>query len=262
MSDNGTAYSSRLLKGGALLNDMRMLVRAWQDVDPDGQRDGIVAGNLLGKGTRTRAGETYRRAFVPRFLAGNPPNAWRIARELEDRDLPVESLRPIYYWITARGERLLYDFVCDELTKRNRGADRVVRTTEVSAWIAARLSECGREWAPTVTTKVAQGILASLRDFGILEGSAKKRLAPAYLPLEAFAYLAFTLHHEGPSGHGLLTHPDWALFLLSEPTVEQQFLEADRRGLLQFQAAGRIIRIDFPAQTFEEMADVVAARAH
>jgi hypothetical protein len=40
------------------------------------------------------------------------------------------------------------------------------------------------------------------------------------------------------------------------------FLEADRAGLLRFHAAGQIVRVDFPAQDYSEMADVVTRAAH
>ena len=104
-------------------------------------------------------------------------------------------------------------------------------------------------------------MLATLRDFGILEGTAK-RIAPVYLPVESFAYIAFALQQEGASGLHLVQHQDWFLFLFSPPVVEHMCLEADRHGLLRFQAAGKIVRIDFPAHNFEEIADVVVARAH
>lgn len=97
-------YNSRLQKGGDLLEDMRLLVRNWQDGGINAQRDIIVAENLLGKHTRARAADTLRRAFLPRFVRGRPPQAWKILRRLEDRNLPVEIIRPVYYWITARNE--------------------------------------------------------------------------------------------------------------------------------------------------------------
>jgi hypothetical protein len=255
-------YNSRLQKGGALLDDMRLLVRHWSEQAAGDQRDALVLENLLGKGTRARAADTYRRAFLPRFVEGDPPKAWRIARAIEDRELPIEVVRPVYYWITARSERLLYDFVTDELFPRSRGHDPSVRTDETSAWITGRLQKHRKSWSPTVTTKVAQGLLAAVRDFGILEGATRKRIAPAYLPVEAFAYIAYAINAQGASGHALVEHPDWVLFLFNSSVVEHQFLEADRNDLLTYQAAGRITRIDFPAHTFPEMADVVARKAH
>lgn len=258
----GRFYNSRLQKGGALLEDMRLLVRNWHNGGINGQRDTVVAENLLGKHTRARAADILRYTFLPRFVNGRPPQAWKIVRALEDRNFPVEILRPVYYWITARNERLLYDFVCTELLHYSKSQAQRITTDEVCGWISAQLATCGKRWSPTVTAKVARGVLATLRDFGILEGVGKKRIAPVYLPVESFAYIAFVLHQEGASGPHLVHHSDWALFLFSPPVVEHMFLEADRNGFLRFQAAGKIIRIDFPASSFEEMADVIAARAH
>lgn len=244
------------------MEDMRALVRHWQDVGINGQQYRVIAANLLGKQTRARAVDTLRRAFMPRFVTGRPPQAWKIVRALEDHNLPLDILRPVYYWITARSEPLLYDFVSTELLDRSKSQTRSVTTKDVSAWVSSQLAQCGKHWSEAVTTKVAQGMLATLRDFGILEGTSKKRIAPAYLPVESFAYIAFALYYEGVSGPRLVQHRDWLLFLFSSSAVEHTFLEADRNGLLRFQAAGRIIRIDFPAISFTEMADVVAARPH
>ena len=109
------AYTSRLQKGGALLEDMRVLVRVWNNGGNDGQRDRVIVENVLGKKTRVRAGDIYRRAFSHRFLKGDPPDAWKIFRPLEDREVPVEILRPVYLWITAHSEALLYDFTSEEI---------------------------------------------------------------------------------------------------------------------------------------------------
>lgn len=262
MKANRVSYNSRLQKGGALLDDMRVLVRAWSDQQSSDQRQKAIESNVLAKRTRARVADTLKRAFLPRFVAGDPPAAWKIVRELEDRDLPLEVIRPVYYWITARTERLLYDFVCEELVCRSKGTDPTIGTDAVASWITQKLTKADKRWSPTVTVKVARGLLAALRDFGILEGGAKKRIAPVYLPFEAFAYVAFVLNSLGSSGQNLVSHPNWKLFLLSETAVEHLFLEADRRKLVRYQAAGKIVRIDFPASNLSEMADVLVARTN
>jgi hypothetical protein len=254
-------YTARLLKGGALLEDMRMLVRDWSDAATT-QSEGFIASNLLGKNTRARAADIYRRVFLPRYVNGNPPNAWRMVRALEDRDLPLETLRPVYYWITARSDRLLYDFVVSELLQRSRTHAQAVSTEDAIHWISSRLAKHGVSWSAEVTRRTARGILATLRDFGILEGAVRKRIAPVYLPIETFAYFAFLFHTAGASGRHLVQHPDWGLFLFTAAAVEHQLLEADRNNLLSYQAAGEIIRVDFPAHSYQEMADVIARRAH
>jgi hypothetical protein len=110
---------------------MRLLVRNWQNTGINGQRDTVVAENLLGKQTRVRTADTLRYAFLPRFVNGRPPQAWKMVRTLEDRHIPIEILRPVYYWIIARTERLLYNFVCTELLHYSKSQGRSIATEEV-----------------------------------------------------------------------------------------------------------------------------------
>jgi hypothetical protein len=258
---NKKRYTSRLLKGGALLEEMRVLVRNWTNNVPwEQQRHWIIEENILGKKTRARALDVLREAFVPRFLKGDPPEAWRILQQLEDRDVAVEILRPIYYWLTARSEPLLYDFVMDKVLAKSSSMDLSVMVDETVVWIAGKLSECRQSWSQSVTIRVARGLLAALRDFGILEGASRKQIAPVYLPIEPFAYIAFVLHTLDSSGERLIAHPDWKLFLMEPPVVEMLFLDAHQNQLLNYEAAGKIYRIEFPTHNLEEMADVIAGR--
>lgn len=237
--------------------DMRLLVRSWdRSLESDPNRQSVL-GNILGKASRARAADTYRRAFLPRFIQGDPPEAWRIVRPLEMHDFPLEIVRPVYYWVTARSEPLLRDFVLEKLPEFVPAPYKQVRVEETSVWIEKKLRGFGQRWSPIVTLKVARGLLSALRDFGILQGRAKKQVAPAYLPVESFAYIAFAIHLLGASGESLMTHPDWRLFLLPPKTVELLFLEAHQHHFLGYQAAGRIIRVDFTARNYEEMADAL-----
>ena len=117
-------------------------------------------------------------------------------------------------------------------------------------------------WSENTLVRATRELLSTLRDFGILQGAVNKRLAPIYLPVEAFAYLAFYLQQHQPSGERLLDDPEWQLFFLSRHAVEQFFLEAHQQHLLEYHAAGSIIRITFPAASIEEYAHALTQRAH
>jgi hypothetical protein len=101
-----------------------------------------------------------------------------------------------------------------------------------------------------------------LRDFGILEGATNKRLSPLFLPVEAFAYIAFYLKQNQPSGERLIEDSEWRLFFLSRAAIERFLMEAHQRRLLEYHAAGSIVRITFPATTIEEYADVILGTAY
>ena len=255
MNNSGQPYNTRIQKGGALLEDMRMLVRSWEEIDRSDGRAEVR--RLLGKKTLARSQDTLIRAFIPRFIQGDPPSAWKIARLLEDRNVAPEILRPIYYWITARSDRLLYEFVTEELIHIARSGDGSVRIEETAVWISSHIKKTGQAWSPTVTLKVGRGILAALRDFGILEGALKKRVAPVHLPIEAFCYIAFWLGKLGFSGEALICHADWSLFLLSPKNVERLMLESHQQNLLSFHSAGRIYRVVFPTDDPGDYADVL-----
>jgi len=254
MNRSEKPYNTRIQKGGALLDDMRMLVRSWEEGSADTRAE---VRHLLGKKTLVRSQDTMIRTFTPRFIQGDPPNAWKVVRLLEDRSAEPEVLHPVYYWITARSDRLLYEFVTEELIHLAGSGDGSVRIDETTTWISAHLKKAGQQWSPTVTLKVGRGILAALRDFGILEGGSKKRIAPVHLPIEAFCYIAFWLGQLGYSGETLVTHSDWGLFLFNTKIVERLMLEAHQHNLLSFHSAGRIYRVDFPTDDPGDYADVL-----
>ena len=73
MKANSACYNARIQKGGALLDDMRVLVRAWSDQQSSDQRQKAIESNVLTKRTRARVADTLKRAFLPRFVEGDPP---------------------------------------------------------------------------------------------------------------------------------------------------------------------------------------------
>jgi hypothetical protein len=258
MAENKT-ITSRIQKGGALLNDMRRLVAAWSDNSASEDISAFVM-RTLGKPSLARARDTFSRAFRPRFLEGNPPQAWKLARALEDDGVDPETAKAFYFWITARSEKVLYHYVTEDLMAARASAHRQIKVEDAMRWLRERLRSSDKEWSPTVTRKVARGMLAALRDFGVLQGAKVKTIAPRHCPLEAFALIAFCLHEMGASGRALLDHHDWHLFLFTTSDVERDLLECHQKGWLGYQAAGTICRIDFPSIPFKEYVHVVSSR--
>ena len=251
-------YNTRIQKGGALIDDMRKLVRAWQVIPAEQQTQALVRANLLNKKTRARSADILRRTYIPRFVEGPIPSAWKLVRPLEDVEVSPQLVKPIYYWISAKAEPMIYDFVREFLFPRLATARAGIDQSEVLNWLYGK----GCQWSPTVSIKVTRGLLAALRDFGVLEGRATKRLASMRLPIGSFAYLAFCLHKLGFLGRDLVFHPDWQLFLLHTPDVEHNLLEAHQRRILDYQAAGSIVRLSFPYDSFEEYARVVVDQSN
>ena len=253
-----SGYNTRIQKGGALIEEMRQLVRFWHEGPTEEITEAVIRSNILNKTTRARAADILRRTFIPRFVNGTPRNAWRLVRPLEDQNASPHLVKPLYYWISAKAEPLICDFCQDFLLRRLAAARAGVSVEDVRGWLAGK----GCTWSPVVTTKVARGLLAAFRDFGILEGKSQKRLASFILPVGSFAYLAFCLHREGVLGRKLVFHADWDLFLLQTPAVEHYFLEAHQRQLVAYHAAGSTVSISFPCEKLEDYARVVVERSN
>ena len=148
---------------------------------------------------------------------------------------------------------------CKSLCRSGRGAWLDIDVTEVqrslNKWVAE--GKTSHPWGEYTVRRVCQGVLSTLRDFGVLQGAVNKSIAPAYLPIQAFAYIAFYLKQHQPSGAKLLDLADWLLFFLPRAGVERFFVEAHQHGLLEFHAAGNVTRLTFPVETLEEYADVL-----
>ncbi len=242
--------------------DTKLLLESWDPgVGVDENLARVQRDNLFGKASRSRVDDILR-VFRQRYLSD--PDLLRALLTLVRGRLPPESLDRILYFQAVQSDLLLHDLVIECLLPWCGRIDPEVRTWEVEDWIGRQVQDGKTEgaWSPYVQTRVMRGLLSTLRDFGILEGSAKKRIVPVYLPTDAFAFIAFQLHRAGRAGERLLNDPEWQLFFLSDRAVESFFLEAHQQHLLYYQAAGRVVRIDFPAQTLEEYASVLTQRAH
>ena len=113
-------------------------------------------------------------------------------------------------------------------------------------------------WTETIRTKVARGLLAALRDFGILSGAVRKEFAPPSLSIAGFGYVAFRLHEDGASSRALFASPVWRRWLLDPARVTELFHEAERQGLLRYSSAGSAVRVDWLQDTLSEVVCAVA----
>jgi hypothetical protein len=253
-------YSSKIIKAGALLPDTKLLLREWDEgLDVQSNLEKVRQYNLFGKASRSRA-EDILSVLKQRYL--KDPDVLGALVTLTKGGMPADSLDRILYFQAARSDPLLHDLVAEVLAEWSTRSDREVRTQEVQNWVDEQVEAGNTEqpWSFEVQRRVAQGLLATLRDFGVLEGSVKKRMAYVYLPIDAFAFIAFQLMREGRSGERLLNDSEWRLFFLPQGGAERFFLEAHQEGLLEYYAAGRVVRIDFPVKDLEDYAGFLTQR--
>ena len=254
-------YSSKIIKAGALLADTKTLLAHWNTSDPaQANLDRFRRENVFGKVSRSRV-EDVLAIFRQRFLGEESVTKALVV--LVRKRFPAAALDRILYFHAARADRLLRDVVVEILLPLQARGISEIDVLEIrrplKKWVDA--GKTSGNWSDPTIVRIAQGLLSTLRDFGVLQGAVKKRIAPAYLPVSAFAYLVFYLKQHQPSGAKLLELPDWKLFFLPREGVERFLFEAHQHNLLEYHAAGNVTRLTFPANTLDEYAHVIAQRA-
>jgi len=253
-------YCSKIIKAGALLADTKTLLANWNEqADIHHNLARAQRENVFGKASRSRV-EDILAIFRQRYLLD--PDVLAGLVHLVKAGWASERVDRILYFLAAKSDGLLYDAVAEVVAPRAAAGYRDVATGDIQAWVLEKVGRGMTEgsWSGQTAERVAQGLLATLRDFGILEGAVKKRIAPVFLPTPALAFIAFLVYKEVGSGDCLIHSPDWRLFLLPEHGVERFLLEAHRERLLDYQAAGRVIRLDFPAASVGGYAHALVER--
>ena len=257
---NSAPYTSRIIKAGALIGDTKTLLSHWRvDASVDENLKRLRRENVFGKASRSRV-EDILAIFRQRYLTEE--SVTKALVTLVRQKFPTAALERLLYFHSARADKLLHDAVTEILVPMQARGLVDINMQNFRRSLAKRIDE-GRttgHWSEPTVTRIAQGLLSAIRDFGILQGAVNKRIAPAYFPIESFAYIVFYLKQHQPSGAKLIELADWKLFFLSREGVERLLFEAHQRDLLEYHVAGNVTRLTFPAETLEGYAHVLAKR--
>jgi hypothetical protein len=249
-------FTVNIQKGGAMLEDTRRFVEVWDDdVDPAENLRHISEENLLGKTSRKRSDDVLRRILGPRYVASGPG----VIPALRSLQSETKAFREACFYETARDDQLLaacaegpiYDWYA---------AGRIgVTVDDLTAWFS-ELTAVGQlpDWTEMVQTKVARGLLAALRDFGVLRGAVRKEFNPPGMTTRGFVYVAQRERERGASGRALVESTIWRRWLLDERWVHDLFTQADRLGVLHYARAGSAVRIDWRVEDLAEVVRVAA----
>jgi hypothetical protein len=253
-------YSSKIIKAGALIGDTKTLLAHWNvDASVEENINRVHRNNVFGKASRSRVKDILA-IFRKRYLSEK--SVTKALVTLVRKKFPTTTLDRLLYFHSARADQLLRDAVTEVLLPIQSRGLVDIKVRDVERFLAQRVAE-GKttgHWSEPTITRIAQGLLSALRDFGVLQGAVNKKIAPAYLPVESFAYVAFYLKQHQPSGMKLIELPDWKLFFLRREGVERLLFEAHQRDLLEYHVAGSVTRLTFPAESLEEYANVLAQR--
>jgi hypothetical protein len=242
-------YTSRIIKASALIADTKVLLSEWDlGCSVTENIDRARRENIFGKASRKRVQDILL-IFRQRYF--DDADVGTALVTLAQNGAPAQWIDPLLYFFSAQNDRTLRDIVVEVLYPRHRAGytdlpiEVVVRT--IRNWITE--GKTTTKWSENTILCVARNSMAALRDFGVLQGTANKRLTPIYLPTPSFALIALWLQQRERSGHLVLQSDDWRLFFLPVEGVERFLIEAHQEHLLTYSAAGSVVRIEFPADS-------------
>lgn len=254
--------NANLTKGAAGPADVLQLLRHWRpdEETPAEFQSRAIEENLLGKSSRKRMLDLVKNVLARRYFVDATELPGRHILALVRAELPQEVVRDVLYYHAALAEHLLYRVATELLFDLREQGISGVDTLRVARWIRER--EAAGEvpaYSEVVLAKVAQSALTALRDFGVLEGKVKKRIAPLRVPHEVIGYVAYALRDEDLPARRIVQHPDWRLFLLNSREAEDAILEGARHRHYTYSAAGDIRRFDWHYDSLDEYVASLAA---
>jgi hypothetical protein len=254
-------YTSRIIKASALIADTKVLLNAWDPNRPVADNlDRARQQNIFGKASRRRVIDILK-IFRQRYF--EDPDIGGALVTLVQQRAPAQWIDPLLYFFSVENDRTLRDIVVEVIYPRHLSGYTELTTENVSRAVRTWVSEgkTTSSWSDETIARVTRNSMAALRDFGVLKGAVRKEIAPIYLPDPSFALIAFWLNQRLHSGNLVLTSNDWKLFFLPVAGVERFFIEAHQEHLLTYNAAGSIVRLDFPAASLADYASFMIDRA-
>lgn len=250
-------YTSRVIKGSALLAECRELLRTWRPGETASELEArVLQQDVLSRNTAQRVHDVVTRVFAPRYLQ-DPENA-RLLQHLLNERPRGDWFRHVSLVLAARQDRLVRDAASDWLPRLRQQGIPSVKAADLLPFLDQAPTD--RPWNTQVRERVTQGVIKLLTELGLLAEPRKGirdllNFTPSPL---AVAWLAYDLHFRGLSDSAVTAHPDWRVWQLTEEAVRAELSDLAPQGLWIFQAAGSVVTIRWNHHTRQEAADALA----
>jgi hypothetical protein len=240
------SYFSRLSARSALYTEFQLLLDDYPTaLSAKAYRSLVIEENCLGRpsiSSRRKLWKELRSRF--RLDADDDLfkifwTEWRRCSSDAERGLTA-------YTLLALNDRLVADLGVEWLYSLLRRAPAELRVQEVRAFIeraANRHPEVLR-WSEETACAVAQKYCASIRDFGLAKGAAKKVTTRPSLYGSPVRLLLRALHLIGTSDLEILRHPIFRLLAIDVPEVINALGELNRLEQIRFRMQGDVVELD------------------
>ena len=251
--------STRLIRKGALTDDTYRAFHAWNlSLSFRDNLNEIRKGNLIGAKNDGWLNEIVV-TLSSRFKGFEDVEPLVI---LAKGDLDIEIWKSCLLWHIGNIDEIFYRFCIDWLFNQYIEGAYYLRSTDVLPLVRnvtnGRISS-GDKLSEYGALRAARDLLRLSTEFGILEGTVKKKFANFHLPQEAFMYVLHGLHDQAQNALKVVTSESWRLFLMGPEDVERELLRLHQFNYLEYQVAGSLMELKLPCDSLTQYARKLVA---
>jgi hypothetical protein len=223
---------------------------------------------LLSVSPADASAEDYRRLLIEENAAGKASaNArmwmWKRLKLRYALDTPMASEVRAFRWamahahsptdrgviaalMMARTDRLFREVTTEIVAPVVSQRGKVVGADRIRSSVETRMTEAGLAWSGKSLTNVANHLLSSLKDFGIVEGSRERRTVGVRITPTVATFAVHLGRAEGLTDRKVL-ESRWFSFLGADARHAAEALHAAaKEGLMTFRMQADVVELHLP----------------
>jgi hypothetical protein len=208
------SYLLRLASKTSLIEETRRFLLDYARVrDIEETRRALVNGGLSQRSRATRV--TIVEIVQIRLTRWHPP-VWVLDDLITFAQGGHQAeLQAALLLHTARQDNLLYDIIQQVVVPHWFASERELIRADIQRFLdevqSAHPEVAG--WSHSTREKLSRNVLTTLRDFGLLQGTATKQIVEPIVPPALVKHLLHLLQAEGIPPEQVAQHADWQLWL-------------------------------------------------
>jgi len=253
IEEHGSKYSSTNSSKGALLTESAILFSylARNNDDLDSARHAVINGDIFAKKTyqtRKHCWEVLHSRYFPNQL---PSEHLHPIVQIYRGNVSQTVKHGILYFHFATSDLFAYQATVKLLYGMFRRGLSSIGPRSIHEFLDSQAESHPeiKTWSYQTRRSLVSHYLSAVRDFGLLEGKARKRIHKPMVDQNLLLYIVTILRDCGKGAREILASDDFKLFLLSPEEVEVRLAEAHRNGRIKFRRSGQIVSLELPWET-------------
>ena len=207
-------YVSTLASKAALLEETRLFLVTYDHYHDLDLTFKALLDTVLPQRSRTTRSIIVK-IIKSRLVDWNPPD-WVLQDLIAfAHESNFDALRAALLLHVPRQDHVLYDVVQQVIVPHQEKGENSVFLSDVQTFLDTALEDHPEisHWSFETRLRQVRGILAALRDYGLLKGAVNKSITLPAIPTHVVHHLIRLLKAEGVSQEQLAYHSDWQLWL-------------------------------------------------